>query len=88
MASDYYDIVKYPLSTEKAIGMLKSSNGLMFVVDKNATKKEIKIAIEGVFKKKVKYVNTKLHIDGRKIAYIIFPQDTNAMDIATQLGIM
>ena len=39
-----YTIIKYPLSTEKSIRLMEAENKLIFVVNKSATKKEIKKA--------------------------------------------
>jgi len=83
-----YDVIKYPLSTEKSIRLMESENKLIFVVDKSAKKKEIKEAIEKAFKVKVDTVNTFIDIKGRKKAYIKFSKETPAIDIATQLGLM
>ena len=43
-------IIKYPLSTEKAIRLMESENKLIIVVDMKAKKPEIKDAIEKTFK--------------------------------------
>lgn len=83
-----YDVIKYPLSTEKSIRLMESENKLIFVVDKSARKKEIKEAIEKAFKVKVDKVNTFIDVKGRKKAYIKFSKETPAIDIATQLGLM
>lgn len=85
---DPYDVVKYPLSTEKSIGLIRENNSLIFVVDKKANKKDVKNAIENLLKTKVESVNTNLNIDGRKLAYVKFAVGVPAMDIATQLGIL
>mgnify|MGYP001601466860 CR=1 FL=1 len=85
---DLYSIVKYPLSTEKSIGMIKANNSLIFVVDNKANKTEIKKAVEEMLKKKVKSVNTNLDVNGRKLAYVQFAADTPALDVATQLGML
>ena len=53
-----YDIIRYPVLTEKSTKILETSNAYVFVVDKFATKPEIKDAIERVFGVKVKAVNT------------------------------
>ena len=84
---DSYDIVKYPLMTEKAVRLMESENKLIFVVDKKAKKPEIKIAAEEIFKIKVLKVNT-LIIKGKKKAYLKLSPDTPAIDVATQLGLM
>lgn len=52
-----YDILRYPITTEKSTAM--SENGqYFFVVRKDATKKDIKDAVEHIFDVKVKSVNT------------------------------
>jgi large subunit ribosomal protein L23 len=53
----YYNIIISPAITEKAT-MVSSSNTIVFNVAPNATKPEIKAAIEGLFNVKVKAVNT------------------------------
>ncbi len=81
-------IIKYPLSTEKSIRLMESENKLVFIVDKKAKKQEIKEEIEKTFKVKVVKVNMFVDPKGRKKAYIKFSDETPAIDIATQLGLM
>ncbi|MEA3514304.1 MAG: 50S ribosomal protein L23 [Nanoarchaeota archaeon] len=85
---DAYDIIKYPLSTEKVIRMMESENKLVFVVDLKSTRPEIKQAIQDTFKVKVLKVNTLIAQDGKKRAYVKLSYDTPAIDVATKLGIM
>ena len=85
---DPYDIIEYPLSTEKSIRLMESENKLIFVVNKNATKKEIKKAIEEMFKAEVDYINTFVNPDGEKRAYVKFSAKNPAIDIATKMGLM
>lgn len=79
--------IKYPLSTEKGIRLMESENKLIFVVDKGATKAEIKDEIEKLFSAKVADVNT-LITRGEKRAYVRLRPETPAIDVATQLGIL
>ncbi len=81
-------IIKYPLSTEKTIRLMESDNMLIFIVDINANKAEIKKEIEAIYNTKVTKVNTAIDSKGRKKAYVRFSDDTPAIDLATQLGIM
>ncbi len=53
----YYNIIKSPSITEKATA-ISASNQIVFNVARNATKPEIKEAVEGLFGVKVKAVNT------------------------------
>ena len=85
---DIYNIIKYPLSTEKSIRLMESENKLIFVVSSKSTKKEIKKALEEMFKAKVDSVNTSVNADGEKRAYVKFSAKNPAIDIATQMGLM
>lgn len=80
--------VKYPLATEKSIRLMESENKLIFVVNSKAKKAEIKKEIEELFKSKVASVNTFTNTKGEKRAYVKFSDETPAIDIATQLGLM
>ena len=81
-------IIKYPLSTEKSIRLMESDNMLVFVVDKKANKKQIKKEIESIYDVKVVKVNTAIGPDAKKKAFVKFSEETPAIDLATQLGIM
>lgn len=52
-----YDIVRYPVITEKST-LVAEHNQVVFRVPLNATKPEIRAAIEGLFGVKVDGVNT------------------------------
>ena len=52
-----YEVVRSPVITEKAT-MLGDKNQVVFRVSLDATKPEIKAAVEGLFNVKVRHVNT------------------------------
>lgn len=81
-------IIHAPLSTEKSIRLMEAENKLVFVVDKKATKAEIKVELETLFKVKVKKINTLIGPDAIKKAYVAFADDTPAVDLATKLELM
>lgn len=85
---DPYEIVKYPLSTEKAVRDMEALNSLIFVVDRNATKSKIKWAVEKAFKVKVVKVRTATGPDNKKKAYVKLSEKTPAIDVTTQLGLV
>ncbi|MDR0640694.1 MAG: 50S ribosomal protein L23 [Holosporales bacterium] len=60
-----FDIVRYPVLTEKSTKILEVANAYVFVVKKSSTKIEIKNAIERIFDVKVESVNT-LVVKGKK----------------------
>lgn len=57
VSAELYDVIRRPVITEKA---MKSSehNQVVFLVDVNATKTQVKKAVESVFNVKVVSVNT------------------------------
>lgn len=85
---DSYTILKYPLTTEKNVKLMQAENKLVFIVERQANKQEIKEAMEQAFKVKVKHVNTQILPSGKKKAYITLAQETPALDVATQLGVI
>lgn len=81
-------IIKYALATEKSIRLMDAENKLGFVVDRKATKPQIKEAIEKQFDAKVKSVKTLTTRQGQKKAYVEFAEETPAINVATKLGLM
>lgn len=56
--SNYRDIIKAPIITEKSSDQVKNSNIITLSVDTKANKIQIKQAVEAVFNVKVESVNT------------------------------
>jgi len=81
------DVIKYPVSTEKGIKLMETENKLIFVVDNNSTKLQIKKTVESMFNVKVEAVNTFIN-QGKKRAYVKIGKDTPAINVATQLGLI
>lgn len=81
-------MLKYPLLSEKAAGLIESENKLVFVVDRRATKSDIKKAVEEMYGVKVVRVNTLITPKGEKKAYVKLSKEHNAMDIATKLKLI
>jgi ribosomal protein uL23 len=84
---DIQKVIINPLSTEKSLRLMESENKLIFLVERQAKKNQIKEAIEKTFNAKVLSVNTLIK-DGKKRAYVKFSMETPAIDIATNLGLM
>ncbi len=80
--------LKVPLSTEKDIRLMEKENKIVFLVDNNAAKSDIKREVESRFKVKVVKVNVLFDTNGRKKAYVKLSEDTPAIDIATELGLL
>jgi len=61
-----YDIIIAPMVTEKTTQALEKNNQVVFKVRREATKPEIKAAVEQLFNVKVKAVNTSVRKGKRK----------------------
>ena len=56
--SSYYDLIRFPMLTEKTMEAKEAYNQYAFAVDRQANKVEIKKAVEALFKVKVQSVRT------------------------------
>ncbi len=92
----HYDLIKKPIITEKAT-MASEHGGVVFQVAMDATKPQIKEAVEAIFGVKVKAVNTSIakgkvkKFKGRpgersdkKKAYVTL-EEGNTIDVTTGL---
>ncbi len=80
--------IQYPITNEKAIGLIELQNTLTFIVDTSATKPQIKKEIEELFAVKVESVNTLLSPTGKKRAYVRLKEGFKADDVASKLKIV
>lgn len=76
-----------PVTSEKAVKMIEIDNTLLFSLEMDASKTEIKKEVESVFSVKVEKVRT--HVKGnRKYAYVKLNRANPAIDVATKLGMI
>ncbi|KFI26274.1 50S ribosomal protein L23 [Haematobacter missouriensis] len=93
---EHYDVIRKPIITEKAT-LASEANAVVFEVRRDASKPEIKEAVETVFGVKVKAVNTTItkgkvkKFRGRtgvrsdiKKAYVTL-EEGNTIDVSTGL---
>jgi len=77
-----------PLVTEKALNYIEKYNTLVFIVDINSTKNDIRNAVERLFNVKVDEVRTTITPKGEKKAYIRLSKEAKASEVATKLGVL
>ncbi|MEW6328909.1 MAG: 50S ribosomal protein L23 [Candidatus Micrarchaeota archaeon] len=80
-------ILRYPVTTERAIGMIEKENKIVFVVDKRANKREIKNEVEKTYNVKVARITTLITAKGEKRAFVKLAKGFSADDIAAKLKI-
>jgi len=84
---DPYKVIIRPLVTEKAVSLIERENKLTFIVDRRATKQDIKRAVEEMFNVKVEKVNTLITMRGEKKAYVKLKPEYDASEVAARLGL-
>ncbi len=85
---DRYETIKYPVMTEVTSRILEAENKLVFIVSRNATKREIKLAVEELYDVVVVNVNSTITPEGEKKAFVKLHPDYKAVDVAIKLGIL
>lgn len=81
-----YDVIIRPSVTEKTMGQMDRHNSLEFVVRREATKPQIRRAVEEIFQVRVKKVATRTTKEGKK-AIVTFPPDVSAEEIGMRIGV-
>jgi large subunit ribosomal protein L23 len=81
-------VIMHPIMTEKAIALIEKENKMVFVVEKDATKKEIADEVEKSYNVKVDKVNVLITPQGRKKAYVKLQKGYSADELAAKLKII
>lgn len=85
---DNLAVIKFPLTTESAMKKIEDNNTIVFIVDVRSNKPKIMSAVKAMYKIPVERVNTLIRPDGQKKAYVRLPADTDALDVASKIGII
>jgi len=80
-------LIHHPLVTEKAMNEMDFQNKLQFVVDLEASKPEIRDAVEDRYEVGVENVNTQVTMDGEKKATVRLSEDDDAQEVASRIGV-
>ena len=81
-------IIKSPYVTEKVTSMIDSNDTLEFLVNTNATKPQIKKALEDLYDINVLAVRTMITSQGQKKAVVKLAKEGSANELATRLGLL
>ena len=85
---DPFKTIRYPVMTEVTSRLLETENKLVFMVNKSATKRDIKMAVEELYDVAVDQVNSTITSDGEKKAFVRLSSEYKATDVAIKLGIL
>ena len=81
-------VLKRPFVTEKAMLMVEGGKELQFIVERGASKQEIRRALESAFGQDVRSVRTMMTTKGQKKAIVSFADAKAAEEILSRLGII
>lgn len=85
---DPHKVLLYPQATEKAVRLVETENKLLFIVANDATKSDVKRAVETLFEVRVNNVKVEITPEGRKRAYVKLAPEFMADEIAAKLGMI
>ncbi len=71
---------------EKATMLREKENKLTFIVNNNATKQDVKKAVESLYSVKVKKINIMITTKGKKKAYVKLTPEYSAEEVASHFG--
>lgn len=87
MKMDPYKVIINPIITENAIASIEAENKLVFMVDRKATKKDVRRAVEELYEVEAEKVNVMITPLGEKKAFVKLNPRFKAADVAIKLGI-
>ena len=85
---DPYKVLDFVLMTEKCVRIIESENKLTFIVNRGASKDEIRRSFQEIFKLNVAGVNVVNDQKNRKKAFIKLKDHGAAGELAVRLGII
>ncbi|MFB6252441.1 MAG: 50S ribosomal protein L23 [Halobellus sp.] len=80
-------LIEHPLVTEKAMDEMDFDNKLQFIVDLDATKREVADEVESRYEVSIVSVNTQVTPQGKKKATVRLHEDDDAQEVASRIGV-
>jgi len=81
-------VIIYPMMSEDTVKLIETENKITFIVRNEASKHDIRRAVEELYEVKVSRVSTLTTPEGRKKAYVKLSPESKASDLAVRLGIL
>ncbi len=82
------EVIIAVVRTQKAVSLIERENKLTFIVRLEATKEDVKRAVEELYGVKVDRVNTLITPRGEKKAYVKLKPEYKATELAVKLGVI
>ena len=88
MAMDPHTLIVRFVLTEKSLRLAERENKITVIVRREATKQQVREAIEKLYGVKVEKVNTLITPEGEKKAYVKLSKEHNAYELLSRLGLI
>jgi len=85
---DPYSVIKYPTMTERSVYMIENENKLVFIVNRRASKNDIRKAVKELYNVEIEEINTLINREGEKKAFVKLKKEYQASEVAIKLGIL
>jgi large subunit ribosomal protein L23 len=82
------EVILAVVRTQKAVSLIEKRNKLTFIVRIEATKEDVKRAVEKLYGVEVEKVNTLITPRGEKKAYVKLKPEYKASELAVKLGVI
>lgn len=81
-------VIVYPIMSEDTVKLIETENKITFIVRNEATKHDIRRAVEELYEVKVDRVSTLTTPEGKKKAYVKLSPESKASELAVKLGLL
>lgn len=81
-------VIVYPVMSEDTVKLIETENKITFIVRNEATKHDIRRAVEELYEVKVDRVSTLTTPEGKKKAYVKLSLESKASELAVKLGLL
>ena len=81
-------VIVYPMMSEDTVKLIETENKITFIVRNEASKHDVKRAVEELYEVNVSQVHTVTTPEGRKKAYVKLSPESKASELAVKLGIL
>ncbi|KCZ79370.1 hypothetical protein H312_03239 [Anncaliia algerae PRA339] len=88
LPTDSASLIKYGINNERTARMMEKDNTLVFACVIEATKPQIKAAVEKLYSCKVKKVRTCITFKGYKKAFVVMQEEGEAIRVANAANII
>ncbi len=85
---DPFEVIVRPVSSEAALEKIDKENKLTFICRLNATKGQIRWAVESLYNVRVERVSTYITAKGQKKALVRLSPEFPASEIAVKIGLL